>query len=285
MRKTNDTDKPLQQAQLELVAAQAMGIGFAKALRALLPAVPRTMAGVEWDHDKHHLVGAECDGEPAVMISPCGGDGMSRSIALISLGDGFFLEESDEYVVPNGKRYELREVGATVSSDENVSPEQHEQPERSYTVQTSDENPPTEKSWVEVDDEGMYREDYMEWKPWKWYALEGEPLTLEEAVNAVRAGAGYKRPYRINRGEEVVLTIFPEPEAPEVADKPAHPEVLETVEDYQNAPEGTIISRPGGYPWIKEDGLWRSPSLRESSESLVLDWNQPFNVLRWGGGA
>ena len=65
----------------------------------------------------------------------------------------------------------------------------------------------------------------------------------------------------------------------------AHPEVLKTVEDYENAPEGTIISRPDGHPWVKEGGYWRSPSFRESSEDLALGWIQPFTVLRWGGEA
>lgn len=175
----------------------------------------------------------------------------------------------------NGKPYE-----PTVSSDENVGAEQYKHPESSYTVQTSDENPPTEKSWVEVDHRGMHREDYMEWKSWKWLALEGEPLTLEEAVNAVSEGAGYKRPYRINRGTEVVLTVFPEP------DKPDHPEVLETVEDYKNAPEGTLAASMHGegyfhnetmYRWESTHGDWKNYAEMESSSSGRM-------VLRWGWG-
>lgn len=65
-------------------------------------------------------------------------------------------------------------------------------------------------------------------------------------------------------------------------EKKEHPAVLETVEDYQNAPDGTIIAQPTGYPWVKDDGLWRSPIFWDSSESLALGWIQPFNVLRWG---
>ena len=66
--------------------------------------------------------------------------------------------------------------------------------------------------------------------------------------------------------------------------KPDHPEVLDSVEDYENAPEGTVISRPGGLPWTKDDELWRSPIFTDSSQSLALGWNQPFNILRWGPG-
>ena len=66
--------------------------------------------------------------------------------------------------------------------------------------------------------------------------------------------------------------------------KPDHPETLETVEDYENAPEGTIMALPGGYPWVKQYGTWRSPIFRDSSESIALGWDEPFNVLRWGPG-
>lgn len=66
---------------------------------------------------------------------------------------------------------------------------------------------------------------------------------------------------------------------------PEQPKVLETVEDYENAPEGTIIARSTGHPWVKENGLWRGPYFWDSSESLALGWRQPFNVLRWGSAS
>lgn len=65
---------------------------------------------------------------------------------------------------------------------------------------------------------------------------------------------------------------------------PDHPEVLETLEDYVNAPEGTIIARPGDIPWIKEGAMWRSPACNDSSHSLALYRNPPRVVLRWGKG-
>lgn len=51
---------------------------------------------------------------------------------------------------------------------------------------------------------------------------------------------------------------------------PDHPEVLETLEDYVNAPEGTIIARPGDIPWIKEGAVWRSQFGHDSSETLAF---------------
>ena len=69
----------------------------------------------------------------------------------------------------------------------------------------------------------------------------------------------------------------------EITDEPERPETLETVEDYENAPEGTIIANPGDMPWIKEDGHWRSPRFRQSSESLALTVvGNDRPVLRWG---
>lgn len=65
---------------------------------------------------------------------------------------------------------------------------------------------------------------------------------------------------------------------------PDHPEVLETLEDYVNAPEGTIIAKPGDHPWIKEDRMWRSPLGWDSSHSLALSWESARTVLRWGEG-
>ena len=65
-------------------------------------------------------------------------------------------------------------------------------------------------------------------------------------------------------------------------DQPDHPAVLETVEDYKNAPEGTIIAHPAEHPWVKDERLWRSPMFYKSSQSLALSSNTAGTVLRWG---
>lgn len=44
----------------------------------------------------------------------------------------------------------------------------------------------------------------------------------------------------------------------EVTDKPEHPETLTTVEDYENAPEGTIVAlQDTASVWVKSNGMWR----------------------------
>lgn len=102
-------------------------------------------------------------------------------------------------------------------------------------------------------------------------------LWLNTGINHIATDHGlYARAMLTPNGKRYELREITEPD---------HPEVLETVEDYENAPEGTIIARPGCLPWTKDDGLWRSPIRRESSEDLALCWTPPFNVLRWGGEA
>ena len=66
--------------------------------------------------------------------------------------------------------------------------------------------------------------------------------------------------------------------------EPGHPEVLETFEDYENAPEGTVVSRPDYHPWVKTDGVWCTLSGRDSSGAIALYTNLTRTVLRWGWG-
>lgn len=67
-------------------------------------------------------------------------------------------------------------------------------------------------------------------------------------------------------------------------DQQDHPAVLSTVEDYENAPDGTIVFHSCGYPWTKEDGLWRSLIFRESSAALGTALIHARTVARWGEG-
>ena len=80
---------------------------------------PLTMADVEWDTKKHHLAGATLpDGHEVVMMWPD------------TYGTGHIIAKEGEWprerLTPNGKRYELREVGA---------PEQPEHPATLVTKQ------------------------------------------------------------------------------------------------------------------------------------------------------
>ena len=64
--------------------------------------------------------------------------------------------------------------------------------------------------------------------------------------------------------------------------KPAHPEFLETEADYANAPEGTVVARDNGLPWVKEkSNYWTGPDAAKSDYGMSLGSRR---VLRWGWG-
>ena len=69
----------------------------------------------------------------------------------------------------------------------------------------------------------------------------------------------------------------------EVTDEPEHPEVLCTVEDYENAPVGTIVAGSGHYPITKTDrGTWMNSFISNGSNADMAV--MPRTVLREGWG-
>lgn len=66
--------------------------------------------------------------------------------------------------------------------------------------------------------------------------------------------------------------------------EPDHPEVLETVEDYENAPEGTVVSGDSGIIWAKvASGEWTTlRSARARMDRHMADTER--HVLRRGWG-
>lgn len=69
----------------------------------------------------------------------------------------------------------------------------------------------------------------------------------------------------------------PEPSEPE------HPETLSTLEDYENAPVGTIVVRGDYFPWAKANtNLWsRGVGTFVNRDMCAVG---PHQVLRWGWG-
>lgn len=66
------------------------------------------------------------------------------------------------------------------------------------------------------------------------------------------------------------------------SDQPDHPEVLRTVEDYENAPKGTIVSSEGCYPYAKShSGEWIALGDNATNEEMAVD-QLDRRVLRWG---
>lgn len=70
-------------------------------------------------------------------------------------------------------------------------------------------------------------------------------------------------------------------------DQPEHPKWLRTTEDYENAPEFTIVCEPGGAPAMKlEDDMWVIAGMYGpyGSGYLAKSCDESMEVMRWGDG-
>lgn len=80
------------------------------------------------------------------------------------------------------------------------------------------------------------------------------------------------------RYELVETTDKPEP-GPEP--EPEHPKTLRTVEDYEDAPNSTIVAIQGFHTvWVKDKGTW-SDGMDYTATSDYMA-GEPREVLRWG---
>ena len=75
--------------------------------------------------------------------------------------------------------------------------------------------------------------------------------------------------------------FLPESSLTYLDSEPAHPKFLLTEGSYCAAPSGTVVARPGRFPWVKESsGDW-SCSGGTNSDSAMAKSGQR-KVLRWG---
>ena len=80
-----------------------------------------------------------------------------------------------------------------------------------------------------------------------------------------------------------LVEVTDRPEASDEQDQqPAHPEVLETVEDYENAPAGTVVATPQGSAWTQgpDGNWWQGAGWKTDSEMSGIK----RQVLRYGWG-
>ena len=66
------------------------------------------------------------------------------------------------------------------------------------------------------------------------------------------------------------------------ADQPENPKTLRTVEDLENAPDGTVVTKPGHIAITRRLGNWSGQFTHEDSASMAE--HGPWEVLRWGMG-
>lgn len=247
-----------------------------RAVRAhvLATTSPLTMADVEWDEEKHVLAGAVTKkGTEVIMLDLDDDLILARQIGTRELinYDGYEL-------TPNGKKYELREI---TELDRPVEP----------STKTMDEYSPEEQANMI----GM----------WAEYRRGGEPrdfMIIEGGVNQAGRVPCYNPDAPVPHawapdpdeliprfdlprvwskdGEPCEPTVSPNEKV--VADQPEHPEVLYTLEDYANAPAGTVVLGSGFFhPFRKhEQGVWSNLYGHEFANDHLA--GVPRNVKIWG---
>ena len=65
-------------------------------------------------------------------------------------------------------------------------------------------------------------------------------------------------------------------------DQPEHPKVLRTKDDFADAPDGTIVAKPGYIAVSKKCGEWVGMHLIRTDSTMAE--TGPYEVLRWGRG-
>lgn len=80
---------------------------------------------------------------------------------------------------------------------------------------------------------------------------------------------------------KLVLAIYDALNALEDTE-PDHPTTLTTVEDYENAPVGTVVEGKGKLPWTRLEYVWKETAGTKASDAYMA--GAPRRVLRWGWG-
>ena len=89
--------------------------------------------------------------------------------------------------------------------------------------------------------------------------------------------------YRSDELGHGTYAFLPESSLTFIDSEPAHPKFLLTEGGYCAAPTGTVVARPGRFPWVKESsGDW-SCSGGTNSDSAMAKSGQR-EVIRWGWG-
>lgn len=227
----------LARAWAELVLTQEIitpeAVAAAEHIRATTD--PLTMADVEWQDEEHHMAGATThDGEEVAMIWP-------QTAVYLATTKGAWRRDQ---LTPNGKKYELREVG---------EPEQPEHPETLETLKDYANAP----ACTVVTEPGGF-----EWKKGydgEWYSecQEGSWLTTRDMTDMGR---------QVLRWGEDGDTSEPTVSSNENVgpDQPEHPATLVTEQDYENVPEGTTVAEPG----YTADRTDRSETMRKITIDL-----------------
>ena len=229
---------------------------------------PLTMEDVEWDDEKHLLGGANTNGGgEVVMLS------LSRSGKSITTNRGVWVRR---LLTPNGKKYDLHELADCSLK----APEP--------STKTMDEYSPEEQAemvgmWAKYDRRNGGDTDFV--------IIEGGvnqagrvPCYNPEAPNP---SAWAPDPWMLTPRFDLPRVWDKDGQPCEAVaagadvSKPTHPQTLSSVEDYENAPEGTVVDiavnvfKRGPRGWISTNN-YSTYSLEQMSNF------GEGNVLRWG---
>lgn len=247
-----------------------------------------TMEGVKWSDEEHHLSGAEdYDGNEVIMLREI--DGAIQACDADQLGVTFApVMEHPKNLTPNGKKYELREVVG--APDETIEPNRR----RVLSTAADYENAPrftvvsisgkvAERGflgWYFTGFESDHGSEYMA-RLGEGTVLRWGPDDDRDSEYMPRLGEGYT----VFRWRYDEVKEPSEPTAPldECAgsDKTV-PATLVTEQDYENAPEGTVVAGPGCSAWTKGSygGWWQGRSWFTSHKMAGTE----RQVLRKGWG-
>lgn len=78
----------------------------------------------------------------------------------------------------------------------------------------------------------------------------------------------------------VEATVSPDEKV--AVDQPEHPKMLRTKDDFADAPDGTIVAKPGYIAVSKKCGEWVGMYLIRTDSTMAE--TGPYEVLRWGRG-
>ena len=263
---TNNTDAQIAREWAEKISIREK-ITFsvddetlAAARHILAATTPPTMADLGWDNEAHAGLCAESTDDGVVrMIGPDWVNDHADHI-MCYLGDGQFdgLPMRSLTPLPPGTRLDLTPRREPESTPEPV-------PESVLTTEEDVKpDPQPGEAWL-IEFEGKRYEAIY------WYsALYAHWVFVEDREGTVSIESHEAAPVSRLVGEAVL----------------SHPTVLTTEADYENAPEGTIITY-GDIVAVKiEDGTWKWVGLKQAYNPYDLAAGSgdfaPCTVVRWG---
>lgn len=244
--------------------AQPVSRGALAAARYVLDTTtPPTMSDIEWDDYAHAGLCAEHPvyGTVRMLEADTGG-----AIRIFYVEEGLFRRQ---WVLPAkltpipGKKIDLtpRREPTNIDESSNGSSDGAANIEASINVGAlpRPEDVPAGEVWEVERGRGV------------WFGVRNDPESPSQWI-AVRAD---EFNWETFSDEEVTLVRRLAPET-----TPDHPEFLETEEDYENAPDGTIVAQDGGKPFVLIAELWMDPNSGIFEHGSMSDVRR--RVLRWG---